>query len=309
MKNYIIGLVVLIVVLVGGFYALNAYIYNEKQVDEGVSLDPKDGRYIISGEFVQLVDGVSETAIAQGSASTMKTQYFGNEARGDLDGDGDEDVVFLITQEGGGSGTFFYLVGAIKEEKGYRGTNAVLIGDRIAPQTTEYRDLSGQVGGQIIVNYAERAPGEPMTVQPSMGKSLYLKYDPESMSFGELVQNFEGEADPSVMKLDMKTWVWDSALYNDGTEVKPNKVGDFSITFDKDGRFTASTDCNQMAGQYVADGNLLTMSQIVSTKMYCEGSKEGDFAKILENTASFLFTSRGQLIFEIKFDSGTATFR
>ncbi len=303
MKNYIIGLIVLIVVLVGGFYALNAYIYNEKQVDEGVSVDPKDGRYLISGEFVQFTDGLSEVPSAPGSASLITTRYFGNEVKGDLDGDSDEDVAFLITQEGGGSGTFFYLVGAIKEDAGYRGTNAVLIGDRIAPQTTEFKD------GRIIVNYADRAAGEPMTAQPSVGKSLYLKYDSESMSFGEVVQNFEGEADPSVMKLDMKAWVWESALYNDGTEVKPNKVGDFSITFGKDGRFTANTDCNQMAGQYTADQNLLTMSQIVSTKMYCEGSKEGDFAKILENTASYLFTSKGQLIFEIKFDSGTATFR
>jgi hypothetical protein len=63
-----------------------------------------------------------------------------------------------------------------------------LIADRIAPQTTEYRD------GLVVVNYAERRPGEPFTTPPSVGKSLWLKYDPVAMDFGEVVQNFEGES-------------------------------------------------------------------------------------------------------------------
>ena len=135
-----------------------------------------------------LVDGVYEVEAAPGSASKIVTRYFGNEARGDLNADGVEDVVFLLTQDTGGSGTFFYLVGAIKEGDGYRGTQAVLIGDRIAPQTTNFED------GLVVVNYAERVPGEPMSAQPSVGKSLYLKYDPVAMDFGEVVQNFEGES-------------------------------------------------------------------------------------------------------------------
>jgi hypothetical protein len=105
----------------------------------------------------------------------------------DIDGDGDEDVVFLVSQDGAGTGTFFFLVGAIKEDLGYRGTEAVYIGDRIALQTTEFRD------GLIVVNYVDRAPGEPFSAIPSVGKSLYLKYDSQSQSFGEVVQDFEGE--------------------------------------------------------------------------------------------------------------------
>jgi hypothetical protein len=116
-------------------------------------------------------------------------RYFGNEAKGDLNSDGIPDRVFLLTQETDGSGTFFYLVGAIQTPATtYNGTHAVLIGDRIAPQTTEFRD------GLVVVDYADRAPGEPFTTPPSIGKSLYLKYDPERMDFGEVVQDFEGES-------------------------------------------------------------------------------------------------------------------
>jgi hypothetical protein len=60
--------------------------------------------------------------------------------------------------------------------------------------------------------------GRHLTAPPSIGKSLMLKLDPQTMQFGEVEQNVEGEADPSVMKLDMKVWTWISAHYTDGRE-------------------------------------------------------------------------------------------
>ncbi len=150
--------------------------------------DPKSGTYIVSDYPVTLVNGYSREAAAIDSAQYIETQYFGNEARGDIDSDGDEDVVFLVTQSGSGTGTFYYLVGALRDGEKFRGTNAVYIGDRIAPQTTEFRD------GLVIVNYADRKPEEPMVAPPSVGKSLYLKYSIDSNDFGEVVQNFEGES-------------------------------------------------------------------------------------------------------------------
>jgi len=140
-----------------------------------------DASYEIEGQVVTLVGGVAEVQAAPGSASKITTRVFGNEAMGDLNGDGKEDTAFLLTQDGGGSGTFFYVVVALKTDDGYTGTNAVLLGDRVAPQTTEIHGI------ELIVNYAERAPGEPMTAQPSVGVSKYLK-----VVDGELVETTPG---------------------------------------------------------------------------------------------------------------------
>lgn len=129
----------------------------------------KDATYIIDGQPVTLSGGYSEIPIAPGSASKTITEYFGNEAVGDLNGDGTPDIAFLLTQTSGGSGTFYYVVVALKTSNGYQGTNAVFLGDRIAPQNTEIQN------GEVIVNYADRNPAEPMTAQPSLGKSMYLK--------------------------------------------------------------------------------------------------------------------------------------
>ena len=106
MKNILIALGILIA-LVAGFFAFNAYIYNEKQGDGGFQPSYKDIAYTIAGERILLLDGVAETESAPGSASKITTRYFGNVAEGDLNGDGISDIAFLITQETGGSGTYF----------------------------------------------------------------------------------------------------------------------------------------------------------------------------------------------------------
>ncbi len=141
--------------------------------------DYKNATYTVAGEKVRLVNGRSETAVAPGSASRMETRYFGNEISKDLDGDGRDDIAFLITQNSGGSGTFFYVVAAVNKEHGYEGSDAVLLGDRIAPQATE----SGP-GKSIIVNYLDRLPNQPMTAAPSDGKSMRLILDARTMQFG-----------------------------------------------------------------------------------------------------------------------------
>ena len=71
---------------------------------------------------------------------------------------------------------------AIKTEEGYKGSEAYFLGDRIAPQTTEYRD------GIVVVNYADRAGNEPFSTPPSIGKSVRLTFDAEAMVFKEVIQ-------------------------------------------------------------------------------------------------------------------------
>lgn len=178
-KNLITSAIIILVLGIGGAYL---YTHSSKTAEAPAF------EFTINGQPINLDHGRSETEAAPGSATKVVTEYFGNEAVGDLNGDGQPDLAFLVTQTTGGSGTFYYVVGAITTPTGIKGTEAVLIGDRIAPQTTEIQD------GKLIVNYADRASGEPMTTQPSIGKSLVLKLDPTTLQFGEVVQNFEGES-------------------------------------------------------------------------------------------------------------------
>ena len=169
---------------------MNSYIYEAKQAT--AETDYKNAEFLIEGQRIKLENGVAETEAAPGSASKIITRYFGNEVKTDLDGDGREDIAFLLTQESGGSGTFFYAVAALKTERGYVGSDGYLLGDRIAPQSS---NVSQNPSHKYVVvfNYAERAPGEPMTARPSIGKSAYLKLDPTTRQWGIVEPNFEGE--------------------------------------------------------------------------------------------------------------------
>ena len=73
------------------------------------------------------------------------------------------------------------------------GSDGYLLGDRVAPQSS---NVSQNPSHKYVVvfNYAERAPGEPMTTRPSIGKSAYLKLDPTTMQWGIVEPNFEGES-------------------------------------------------------------------------------------------------------------------
>lgn len=298
MKKKIISVVLAVFVVLGGVWYLT---HRGSVVSQTAGYI--DGTYRIEGQSVTLVNGHAESSTAPGSATKVVTQYFGNEATGDLNGDGVPDIAFILTQNTGGSGTFFYVVAAVKTTTGYAGTDAMLIGDRIAPQTTEITD------GKLIVNYADRAVGESFAVPPSQGKSLVLKLDPTTLLFGIVAPNFEGEADPARMTLGMQTWTWGSTLYNNDKKVVPAKPKAFTLTFKNDGSFAATTDCNGIGGAYTVTGSRITFSKMVSTLMYCDGSQEDVFKNMLQETQTYLFTSKGELVLGLTLDSGSFIFR
>ena len=179
MKKIVIGLAVVIIILV----AILMFVPGKSGVVEKANPDfsSSDGTYTVEGQKVTLKNGLSEVSIAPDSASKIVTRYFGNEVKYDFDGDGREDSAFLITQDAGGSGTFFYAVARLNKIDGPVGSEAFLLGDRIAPQTTELRE-----GGVILVNYADRNPGESFAVQPSAGKSVWLVFDTETIKLEKI---------------------------------------------------------------------------------------------------------------------------
>lgn len=143
--------------------------------------DYRNIAYTFDGRSVQLVNGTADELAAPGSASRITTTFFGNEMTADLNKDGRPDVVFYITQSTGGSGMFYYVVAALNTEKGYVGSSAYFVGDRIAPQT-----INTDENGIVLINYADRKKGQPFSAQPSEGKTLRLRFVPSLMKFSPL---------------------------------------------------------------------------------------------------------------------------
>ena len=183
----IAGIFVVFVAVFGlGVYKFKFAINDTNLVNIGAT-SAKDATYKINGEFVTLNDGVSDgSLLIPGTASKIITKYFGSDVKHDFDGDGREDLAFILTQETGGSGTFYYVVMALNTSNGWVGSDSVLLGDRIAPQTMHMGN-----GNVVVVNYVVRNPGEPFTTRPSLGKSIWLLLDTKTMQIGEVAQDFE----------------------------------------------------------------------------------------------------------------------
>lgn len=185
MKTFF-NLIVIFLIIIGVIYVAGTF----SKKDSG--LDYKNISYLIDGKEIKLVNGEAIEDIPNSSAQII-TRYFGNDLRTDLDGDGIEDVAFLLTQETGGSGTFFYVVGALNTKDGYVGTDGYFLGDRIAPQNIN-ESQNPRHKNVIVVNYADRERGQAMSEMPSAGKSAYLKLDKENMMWAIVEPDFEGES-------------------------------------------------------------------------------------------------------------------
>ena len=303
----LLGLVAVGAIAIAVFYPKDNKVTPIENVGKSEAVGIKNATYNIDGQSVTLVDGVSVVPVASGSASMVTTRYFGNEVTHDFDGDGRLDTAFILTQNTGGSGTFYYVVVALNTVRGYVGSAGYLLGDRIAPQTIEMSQNSA-TPDVIVVNYADRKKGEVFTIQPSVGKSIWLKLDTKTMQLGEVVQNFEGEADPNKMTLGMKTWNWVSTTYSNDTTVTP-KTNKFALTLSANKTFSATTDCNGVGGEYILSGKTITFTKMMSTQMYCEGSQEQEYSKMLGQVQSYMFTSKGELVLVLKLDTGSMIFK
>jgi ABC-type nickel/cobalt efflux system permease component RcnA len=110
----IVLIIVAIVVIGLGFWLYWSNI--KPELKQKAVLDPQNATYIIEDQEITLINGASEEELI--------TQYFGNEVRGDFNNDGVEDTAFLLVQDGGGSGAFYYVAAVLGSVDDSKGTNA-----------------------------------------------------------------------------------------------------------------------------------------------------------------------------------------
>jgi hypothetical protein len=161
------GILIFFTVLIGSASPTTVQEPSEIPAQE-FSADPLNATYSIEGRTIRLQDGRSEISITPHSATTIKTVVYGKPVYGDLDGDGHRDTAILLIHDPGGSGRFFYVAGALIINGTLRGTNAVLLGDRITPPDLQIRN------GILIARYADRGHGEPMVTTPTVQMAKYL---------------------------------------------------------------------------------------------------------------------------------------
>lgn len=133
--------------------------------------DERNCSFIIDDQRITLVDGRSDLEITEGSASRQVTDFIINYGGFDLNGDSRKDSIVFLRQRSGGSGTFYYIAAALGTGDGYRGSEAVFIGDRVEPLDIDYD------GEFVLVSWMDRLEGESYSVKPSVEAFARFRFE------------------------------------------------------------------------------------------------------------------------------------
>jgi heat shock protein HslJ len=91
------------------------------------------------------------------------------------------------------------------------------------------------------------------------------------------------------------TWVWQEATVS-GEPLLPKANTSFSVTFTPEGQVRGVTDCNGFGGDYILQGETITVGEFMSTMMYCEGSQESEFTALFKSPLTIVTVTSSELV-------------
>jgi heat shock protein HslJ len=210
-------------------------------------------------EPVALVDGTWEgEPFVEGGASRPRIQFVGDfMIAGDLDCDGSDEVVVLLSESSGGSGTFLYL--ALVDRKGGELENVATesIGDRV--QVRGARVEEGKIFLDVLragPNDAACCPGELATMGWKLSRQGGLS-------------EVAGSSEPSRFSLETiggREWVLAAWAFGEPAPAEPKVTLSF-----EDGRFVGKSGCNSYFAS-VQKGEMpgdLSVGPVGATRMAC----------------------------------------
>ncbi|WP_363796926.1 hypothetical protein ABU614_16990 [Lysobacter firmicutimachus] len=101
--------------------------------------DPADATYSIDGEAVALSRGVGLLSPSAGKAlGAGRIRMVGGPLSGDLDKDGDEDAIVLLSLEVAGKSPRYYLAGALQSHGKFSGDKSLFLGGTISQPSLHY---------------------------------------------------------------------------------------------------------------------------------------------------------------------------
>lgn len=170
-KPVLVGLLIASVAALAGLFMVMRSVIDhagEQSAPEAV----RNITVTLDGQAFTLKDGVAAIPAAPGSAAQNTVRIVGDPVVGDATGEGEQDAALLIQNDPGGSGTFYYAVLAINHGGAYQATNAVSLGDRIAPEGIDFTN------GHFVYRFLDRNSGSSMADKPTVEENVKINIDP-----------------------------------------------------------------------------------------------------------------------------------
>ena len=236
----------------------------------------------IEDQSVTLVDGQWEgQAYVEGGASRprvglLKDMYF----TGDLDGDGQEEMVVILWQSSGGTGSNSYIAVMKPDNDGYRNISTALLGDRVKLKSGKLES------GKIILDVLQAGESDPMCCPTQLATRIWTLEDTQLME-GDM----EVTGKLSLNTLEGTDWI---LTHINRQEPLPDDAR-VTLSFNA-GQISGKSACNRYsAGVEEGDnpGDML-IGPTMGTRMMCPDhlmAVESLYLKALSQVASFSFYS------------------
>ena len=251
----------------------------------------------IYNESVKLTNGQYEgEPIMEDGSSRPTVSLMPLSAYGDLNGDGVEDAAVLLSENSGGSGTFFYLAAVVNQEGEPVNSATTFLGDRVSPESIAI------LNGEIVIEMAAHAETDPMCCPSLKTRTSF------ALQVNKLTVLQTGEISSSPQTL-IGTWRWiayqDMAERNDINVPDPSK---YTLVFLADGSVQITADCNSAGGGVTITGSSLTFDPLMTTLAECEpDSLYSEYLADLGDVASFVLEG-DTLYLNLMMDAGTMVF-
>ena len=236
----------------------------------------------IEDQAVTLVDGQWEgQAYVEGGASRprvglLRDLYF----TGDLDGDGQEEMVVILWQSSGGTGSNSYIAVMKPENDGYRNISTALLGDRIKLKSGKLES------GKITLDVLQAGESDPMCCPTQLATRTWTLEDTQ-LTEGDM----EVTGKLSLNTLEGTDWI---LTHINRQEPLPDDAR-VTLSFNA-GQISGKSACNRYsAGVEEGDnpGDML-IGPTMGTRMMCPDhlmAVEGLYLKALSQVAGFSFYS------------------
>lgn len=213
----------------------------------------------VKQEPVALVNGTWEgEPFVEGGASRPRVQFVGDfTVAGDLDGDGSDEVVVLLSESSGGSGTFLYLAVVERKDGELENVATEPVGDRVQVRGARVEE------GKIFLDVLRAGPNDAACC-PGELATMGWKLSPQGG-----LSKVASSSEPSRFSLETiggKKWVLAAWAFDEPAPAEPKVTLSF-----EDGRFVGKSGCNSYFTS-VEQGEMpgdLSVGPVGATRMAC----------------------------------------
>ncbi len=130
----------------------------------------------------------------------------------------------------------------------------------------------------------------------------------EKNVFAGTFQADDSYKNAKALALTKNVWQWQNLVGRGDTFLRPVNSNIFNMSFNKDGKVLAATNCADLSGDYQLVGDKISITNLNVAKKFCDNPAGEIFTQSLKEVISLAFDKDNNLVLFLKNNSGSMSF-